>query len=97
MVWTCFFPTIHQALLVSLSILGPSIFLRTIVLYSGLPVRLVNTFASVLGIFVLWWFYSNSVTYFLVLCGIAYTLLLTVHWQKGAVIAVGCIAFILSW
>lgn len=81
----------------SLSILGPSVFLRIIVLYSGLSNRLVNTLASVLGIFVLWWFYSTSVTYFLVLCGIVYTLLLMVRQQRGAVVAVGCVAFILSW
>lgn len=97
MVWTCFFPTVHQAFLVSLSILGPSLLLRIVVLYGGLPVRLVNTLASVLGIFVLWWFYSTSVTFFLVLCGIVYMLLLTVHKQRGAVIAVGCVTFILLW
>ena len=96
-VWFCFFPTVQQAFLVSLSILGPSLFLRIVVLYSGVSTRLVNSIATVLGILVLWWFYSASLAYFILLCAIVYPLLLMPNQKKGAVVVFACVAFIILW
>lgn len=95
--WQCFYPTVQQAVLVGLSIVCPCILLRLLVLYSGFQRSVLNILATVVGCMVLWWYYNTSVVYFAVLCGIVYTLLLVVHRQRGAVVSVACVLFILSW
>lgn len=97
MLWQCFYPTVQQAVVVGLSIVCPCILLRLLVLYSGLQRRVLNILAAVLGCVVLWWYYNTSVAYFAVLCGVIYTLLLVVHRQRGAVVSVACVLFILLW
>lgn len=93
----CFYPTVQQAVVIGLSIVCPCILLRLLVLYSGFQRRVLNTLATVLGGMVLWGYYNTSVTYFAVLCGVVYTLLLVVHRRKGAVVSIASILFILSW
>ena len=93
----CFYPTVQQAVAVGLSIVGPCVLLRLLVLYSGLHQKLLNSVATALGLLVLWWYYNTSVIYFVVLCGIVYALLVAVHRQRGAVVSVACVVFIFSW
>lgn len=97
MLWQCFYPTIQQAVVIGLSIVGPCIVLRLLVLFSGLQQKVLNSIATALGILVLWWYYNTSVAYFAVLCGVVYTLLLVISKRRGAVVSIACVAFILSW
>lgn len=97
MLWQCFYPTVQQAVVIGISIVCPCILLRLLVLYSGFQRSVLNILASVLGCMILWWYYNASVTYFAVLCGVVYTLLLVVHRQRGAAVSIASILFILSW
>ena len=97
MLWQCFYPTVQQAVGIGLSIIGPCILLRFLVLYSGLTQNILNILATILGILVIWWYYYTSVVYFIVLCGVVYTLLSVVQQRRGAVVSFACVAFILSW
>lgn len=97
MLWQCFYPTLQQGVAIGLSIVGPCVLLRLLVLRSGLQQKALNSLATALGVLVLWWYYNTNVAYFAVLCGVVYTLLLVAHRRKGIVVSIACIVFILSW
>ena len=97
MLWQCFYPTLQQAVAIGLSVVGPCILLRLLVLFSGLQQRALNVIATVLGLSVLWWYYKTSIVYFCGICVITYALLACVGRGRGAVVSIACIAYILSW
>ena len=62
-----------------------------------LPDYIIHALVAVMGMCVLWFFYSNGIVYFLVLCGVMYLVLLVVQRHKGITTAVTSLAFLLIW
>ena len=91
-------PTLVQGVLFSCPLLVVGLLIRVLLrLWTNVSHLVVNTFASVLGILVLWWYYNESVVYFVVLCGIVYGELLLLHQRRGIIIGVSSVIFIFTW
>ncbi len=94
---TCFLPTVHQGVLISLPLLSTGLLLRLCVVTGVLGRAPLSTLATILGLYILWWFYESSVLYFIFLCVLVYVLLLVVGRHRGAVVGAVCVAFIVVW
>lgn len=95
--YSCFQPTLYQGALISLPLLLFAFLLRVLVRWVKLNPVLLNGIASVLGVFVLWWFYSNGVVYFVVLCVLVYGVLVLARKHRGAIVSVVSVFFLLFW
>eukprot|EP00731_Ephydatia_muelleri_P024150 Em0016g421a len=97
--WTvegCFIPTVYQGVVVALPLLGSSLVLRLLVAWSSLSRETLNNIATLLGLYVLWWYYEASVAYFIALGVLVYIALLVSGRWKGIVVSAIAITFILA-
>ena len=94
--FSCMLPTLYQGIQITLPVLFTALLLRLIVLWGRFHEVTLNTLATVLGLFILWWFYGSSVMYFIILCVLVYALLM-VSSQKGVTVSAVSVIFILSW
>ena len=95
--WDCFVPSLRQGALIALPLLLPSLLLRLVAQWRGVTSTVLNILASGLGLGVLWWYYQNSVAYFVVLSLVIYAVLLSGVRRKGVAVAGLCVAFIVAW
>ena len=96
--YNCMVPTVVQGVLFSCPLLVVGLLIRLLVrLWTNVNHLFVNILASVMGILVLWWYYNESVIYFVVLCGIVYGELLLLRRHRGVVIGVSSVIFIFTW
>lgn len=93
----CFLPTVYQGVVVALPLLGSSLLLRLLVAWSSLSRETLNNIATLLGLYVLWWYYEASVAYFIILGVLVYIALLVSGRCKGIAVSAVAIAFILAW
>ena len=92
----CTVPTLQQGALISVPLLVSGIAIRLCVLMR-IPSSLIHSLVALMGVYLLWFFYSNGTIYFLILCGIVYVLLLTIRRHKGLVIGGVSLGFLLVW
>ena len=92
----CLGPTLYQGVLISLPMLATSLLLRLCVLSGTFHYTTMNTLATILGYYILWWFYGTSVAYFVVLCVLVYVVL-AMSRRKGAMVGAVSMAFLLLW
>lgn len=98
--WTvegCFLPTVYQGVVVALPLLGSNLMLRLLVSWSSLSRETLNNISTLLGLYVLWWYYEASVAYFITLGVLVYIALLISGRWRGIVVSAIAIAFILAW
>jgi hypothetical protein len=89
-------PTVQQGALVSLPLLLSGLIIRLCV-FLKLPQHIIHVLVSVMGMYLLWFFYSNGLVYFITLCGTVYIILTTIERHKGVVVATISLAFLLIW
>lgn len=92
----CTIPTLHQGVLISAPLLISGITLRLCVLLR-FSKQVIHALVTLMGLFLLWYFYSGGVVYFVVLCGLVYMVLLLIRKHKGVVVGAVSIAFLLIW
>ncbi len=92
----CALPTLQQGALISAPLLISGTTIRLCVLLR-LPSTLIHAVVALMGVYLLWFFYSSGILYFLALCGIIYAILLTVQRHKGLVIGGVSLSFLLIW
>ena len=95
--WECLEPTLYQGVFISLPLLLCALLLRVCVLWRRLPPHAVNTLASLLGLYALWWYYGSSVLYFIVLGLTVYGVLVLVDEHRGVLVAALSVLFIVAW
>lgn len=90
----CILPTLQQGALISAPLLVTGVAIRLCV-FLKFPDYIVHPIVAVVGMYMLWWFYSNGLVYFVILCGTVYFLLLTVERHKGITITAISLTFLL--
>ena len=96
--FSCVVPTLIQGILFSLPLLISGLALRLLVrVWTNASSLVVNVFASMMGLLVLWWYYGGGLVYFVILCGIVYGELILLHRHRGAVIGFTSVTFLLVW
>ncbi len=93
-VYSCMVPTLQQGALISGPLLMSGILVRLCV-FLNFADDIIHALVAMMGMYVLWFFYSNGIIYFLSLCGAVYIVLLAVHRHKGIIIAMISLAFLL--
>lgn len=97
-VYNCILPTLRQGVIFSFPLLVTGFLIRLLVRIWKTPSHLVvNAFASVMGLLVLWWYYRESVIYFVVLCGIVYGELIFLHQHRGLAVGITSVIFLFTW
>ena len=97
-VYKCMVPTLVQGVMFSCPLLVTGLLVRLLVrIWKNFNHLVVNVFASVMGFLVLWWYYSESVIYFVILCGIVYGELLLLRQHRGIAIGVTSVIFLFTW
>lgn len=92
----CIVPTLQQGALISTPMLLSGIVVRLCILL-GLSSSFIHALVAVMGICLLWYFYSSGIVYFIVLCGIVYAVLLALRRNKGISIGIVSVAFLIVW
>lgn len=92
----CTVPTLKQGAMIAAPVLISGAVVRFCVV-TRLPEQITHALVIMMGLFLLWFFYSTGIVYFLVLCGLVYVILVTIQKNKGIVIASTSVAFILIW
>lgn len=90
----CILPTLQQGALISAPLLVTGVTIRLCV-FLKLPDYIIHALVAMMGMYMLWFFYSNGLVYFVLLCGTVYVILLTVERHKGVVIALISVTFLL--
>lgn len=92
----CTVPTIQQGALISAPILISGVLIRLGVLLK-LSSSVIHVLVTLMGLYMLWFFYSTGFINFVILCGLVYPVLLTVRRHKGILIGMVSLTFLLIW
>lgn len=92
----CVVPTLQQGALISAPLLISGLIIRLFV-FLKFPAYIIHALVSMMGMYMLWFFYSNGLVYFVFLSGTIYIVLIYVEKHKGIIIAVMSVAFLFIW
>ena len=95
-IYGCSLPTLQQGALISAPMLISGFAIRVCVLL-GFPAQLIHALVALAGIYLLWFFYSTGIVYFIALSVLVYVILLVVKKNKGIIIGAVSITFLLIW
>ena len=95
-VHVCVVPTLQQGALISAPLLISGVVTRLCV-FLNFPADIIHALVSMIGMYLLWFFYSNGLVYFVFLSGTVYVILISVERHRGMIIATMSVVFLLIW